>query len=174
MYQTLRQMARRELDSRRNPNRGANRGANRGEWALDPTEIVHECYLKLSQAVDLAGLDRVGFIALAARVIRHTLVDQARTRGAIKRGGGVARVTLHEDAAISKEQDVDLLDLDEALAKLALLDERASRVVELRFFGGLTNEEAARVLEVSPRTVVDEWGMARAWLKRELSRGLQR
>jgi RNA polymerase sigma factor (TIGR02999 family) len=161
MYSTLRKLARRQ----------AQRGA--GPGALDPTEIVHECYLKLAQAIDGVGLDRVGFVALAAKVIRQTLVDQARAAGAMKRGGCAARITLHEDAMLSDDPLVDLLDLDEALRKLAVLDERQTRVIELRFFGGLTNEEVAAVLGISRRAVVEEWNMARAWLQREFLRGLR-
>jgi RNA polymerase sigma factor (TIGR02999 family) len=160
MYGSLRALADRQLRSARQ------------EAALDPTELVHECYLKLSQAVDSAGIDRVGFIALAARVIRNTLVDQARTRGAVKRGGGLSRITLHEEAIVSDAQSVDLLDLDGALTRLGELDERQARIVELRFFGGLTADEVAAVMGVSRRTITEEWGMARVWLKRELSRGL--
>lgn len=160
VYGTLRALAGRQLRNDRN------------RIVLDPTELVHECYLKLADAVDDAGLDRPRFVALASKVIRQVLVDQARARGAQKRGGAWGRVTLHEDAAVDPNATLDVLDLDGALARLAELDPRQSQVVELRFFGGLTNVEAAAVLEISPRTANDEWAMARAWLKRELSRGL--
>jgi RNA polymerase sigma factor (TIGR02999 family) len=151
----------------------ADRAVGRGKGlTFDATDIVHECYIKLSQASEYQGLQRVEFVALAAAVIRNELVDRARRRGAKKRGGDRARITLHEEAAQDDAPAVDLLDLDAALGKLKTLDERQARIVELRFFGGLTNEEAAEILGLKPRTVADEWTMARAWLKRELSRGL--
>jgi len=158
MYSTLHQLADRAL------------GRGRGQ-TLDATDLVHECYIKLSRASEYQGLQRVEFIALAATVIRNELVDRARRRTAKKRGGDLVRVTLHDEAAVGDVPSVDLLDLDEAIQKLAQLDARQARIVELRFFGGLTNEEAAEILELKPRLVADEWTMARAWLKRELSRG---
>jgi RNA polymerase sigma factor (TIGR02999 family) len=159
MYATLREIAERAL------------GRGRG-LTLDATELVHECYIKLSRVSEYEGLPRHEFVALAATVIRNELVDRARRRGAKKRGGDRDRVTLHEASAGGPDASVDLLDLDAALDKLRALDERQARIVELRFFGGLSNEEAAEVLAVKPRLVADEWTMARAWLRRELSRGL--
>jgi RNA polymerase sigma factor (TIGR02999 family) len=159
MYATLREIAERAL------------GRGRG-LTLDATELVHECYIKLSRVSEYEGLPRHEFVALAAAVIRNELVDRVRRRGAKKRGGDRDRVTLHEASAGGPEASVDLLDLDAALDKLRALDERQARIVELRFFGGLSNEEAAEVLAVKPRLVADEWTLARAWLKRELSRGL--
>ncbi len=151
----------------------ADRALGRGKAVtLDATDLVHECYLKLARAAEYRGLDRVGFVSLAARVIRNELVDRARRRGAQKRGGGLARITLDDEVSIGDGPAVDLLDLEEALQRLAALDEQQARIVELRFFGGLTNEEAAQILELKPRTVADEWTMARAWLKRELSKGM--
>ncbi|NOT30597.1 MAG: sigma-70 family RNA polymerase sigma factor [Planctomycetes bacterium] len=159
MYTTLREIAERAL------------GRGKG-LTCDATDLVHECYIKLSQVSAYQGLPRVEFVALAATVIRNELVDRARRRSAKKRGGDLARVTLHDQAAMGQDAPLDLLDLDEALKKLATLDPRQARIVELRFFGGLSNEEAAEILAVKPRLVADEWAMARAWLKRELSRGL--
>jgi RNA polymerase sigma factor (TIGR02999 family) len=159
MYSTLRELADKTL------------GRGKG-LTIDATDLVHECYIKLSRATEYQGLERVEFVALAATVIRNELVDRARRRGAKKRGGDRDRITLHEEAALDESPPVDLLDLDSALEKLKQLDERQARIVELRFFGGLSNEEAAEILGVKPRLVADEWTMARAWLKRELSRGL--
>ena len=161
MYTTLRDLADRAM------------GRGRG-LTFDATDLVHECYIKLSRASEYQGLERVEFVALAAAVIRNELVDRARRRSAKKRGGDRHRVTLHDEAAIGEGPEVDLLDLDEALQKLQGLDERQARIVELRFFGGLSNEEAAEIIGVKPRVVADEWTMARVWLKRELSRGLAR
>lgn len=159
MYTTLRELADRAL------------GRGKG-LSFDATDLVHECYIKLSRVEQYQGLERVEFVALAATVIRNELVDRARRRSAKKRGGDLGRVTLHDDAVMGEGAPVDLLDLDEALQKLHGLDERQARIVELRYFGGLSNEEAAAVLGVKPRLVGDEWAMARVWLKRELSRGL--
>lgn len=159
MYSTLRALADRAM------------GRGRG-LTFEATDLVHECYIKLSRASEYEGLQRVEFVALAATVIRNELVDRARRRSAKKRGGDRDRVTLHDEAAIGDGPPIDLLDLDDALTKLHGLDPRQARIVELRFFGGLSNEEAAEILDVKPRLVADEWTMARAWLKRELSRGL--
>jgi RNA polymerase sigma factor (TIGR02999 family) len=159
MYSTLRELADRAL------------GRGKG-LTFDATDLVHECYIKLSKASEYRSLERVEFVALAATVIRNELVDRARRRSAKKRGGDLDRVTLHDEAAIGSGPPVDLLDLDSALQKLTRLDERQARIVELRFFGGLSNEEAAQILGVKPRLVADEWTMARAWLKRELSKGM--
>ena len=159
LYTTLRDLADRTI------------GRGRG-LTFDATDLVHECYIKLSRMSEYQGLQRVEFVALAATVIRNELVDRARRRGAKKRGGDRDRITLHEEAVMDDNPPLDLLDLDAALEKLRGLDERQARIVELRFFGGLSNEEAAAILNVKPRLVADEWTMARAWLKRELSRGL--
>jgi RNA polymerase sigma-70 factor, ECF subfamily len=159
LYTSLREIADRAI------------GQGRG-LTFDATDIVHECYIKLSQAREYQGLQRGEFVALAATVIRNELVDRARRRGAKKRGGDRDRITLRDEAAVGEIPPIDLLDLDAALEKLKVLDERQARIVELRFFGGLSNEEAAEILSLKPRLVADEWTMARVWLKRELSRGL--
>ncbi len=140
-----------------------------GRRLLDPTELVHESYLRLARSRALGRLRRTEFLALASHAIRNVLVDHARGQEALKRGGRMKRVTL-DGHVLAPEDGVDLLHLDEALTKLARLDERQSRVVELRFFGGLTADETAQVLGVSRRTVNGDWAMAQAWLHRELSR----
>ena len=143
--------------------------AGAGRHLISPTDLVHECYVKLARARALGNLRPTEFIALASRAIRNVLVDRAREDGALKRGGRQKRVTL-AGQNLALDEEVDLLQLDVALQKLSLLGERQSRVVELRFFGGLTHAEIARLLRCSPRTVNSEWAMARAWLHRELGR----
>lgn len=135
---------------------------------LQATALVHEAYLRLVKQEDVEWQNRAHFFALAAQAIRRILVDHARGRGRAKRGGDRERVTLDEDVALTSDRDVDLIELDAALEKLARLHERQARIVELRFFGGLTLREAAEVLGVSPRTIDGDWSMARAWLRREL------
>jgi len=156
LYATLRSIAKRSLGNGRVPQ------------PVSPTDLVHDCYLRLMRVEALGNLGLTDFTALAARAIRNVLVDRAREVAALKRGGHYRRVTL-DASRLSLEQDVGLLDLDIALQKLALLDERQSRVVELRFFGGLSYEEIAHVLGCSARTVTKEWAMAKAWLHRELT-----
>ncbi len=135
---------------------------------LSPTALIHEAYLKLVDREGGRWKDRTHFLAVAATAMRQILVDHARGREAVKRGGGRQRITLDESAMPSAERDVDLLALDEALARLAGLDERKARVVELRFFAGLTVQETAAALGVSSVTVKRDWSMARAWIDREL------
>lgn len=135
---------------------------------LQATALVHEAYLRLVKQEDVEWQNRAHFFALAAQAIRRILVDHARGRGRAKRGGDRERVTLDGDVALTSDRDVDLIELDAALEKLARLHERQARIVELRFFGGLTLREAAEVLGVSPRTIDGDWSMARAWLRREL------
>jgi RNA polymerase sigma factor (TIGR02999 family) len=140
---------------------------------LQPTALVHEAYIKL---VDLTRVDwqgRTHFFAVGARVMRNLLIDHARGRGRAKRGGNLQRVTLVGNVQPFGGADLDLdrlLVVDEALQRLAELDERQARVVELRFFGGLTVPEVSHFLGVSQRTVEGDWTHARAWLLRELSR----
>ena len=143
-------------------------GRERPGHTLQPTALVHEAYLKLAGGLDDRPRSRAQFLALAAHAVRQVLVDHARARGARKRGGDVARVTLMDGMAETGGVPVDLLDLDAALGRLADLSPRQARVVELRFFGGLTDDEAADVLDVSARTVRNDWTVARAWLWREL------
>ncbi len=136
---------------------------------LQPTALVNEAYLKLAGQQGLSFADRAGFFGLAAKVMRQLLVDQARARGAGKRGGGAVRVTLDEGIVSAPSRDVDLEDLDTALGELARLDERQARIIELRFFAGLGIEETAATLALSAATIKREWATARAWLYRRLS-----
>jgi RNA polymerase sigma-70 factor (ECF subfamily) len=136
---------------------------------LDPTALVHEAYLKLvdQDRVDWKG--RTHFFAVGAKMMRRILVDHARTKHRLKRGGGMRRVSLTDDMRVSKNNDEDVLAIEQALEKLAKQDPRQAQIVELRFYGGLTVEEVAEVLGVSKRTVESEWTMLKAWLRRELS-----
>ncbi len=145
----------------------------RGERAghtLDTTALVHEAYLRLVPEDEASWRDRAHFFAVASRVIRHVLIDYARQRKTAKRDGGV-RVPLREDMAPSDPVGVDFVALDEALERLAEHDERLVRIVECRFFGGMTIEETASVLDVSPRTVDRGWARARTYLYRDLAAG---
>lgn len=137
---------------------------------LQPTALVHEAFLKLVDRDAVEYADRGHFLAVAATAMRQILIDHARTRGAAKRGGDRRRVAL-EDAPVNGAgaDQLDLLALDEALTRLAALDGRQARVVELRFFGGLSVKETGEALGVSPRTVELDWRMAKAWLSRALS-----
>jgi RNA polymerase sigma-70 factor (ECF subfamily) len=143
----------------------------RPHHSLQPTALVHEAYLRLVDAQHVNWQNRAHFLAMAARVMRRILVDFARSRKYQKRGGDAPRVSL-ENVLVSTERSQDLVALDEALDALAELHARKSRVVELRFFGGLTVEETAAVLEVSAQTVMRDWKLARAWLRRELGSAL--
>ncbi len=138
------------------------------DHTLEPTALVHEAYLKLAEGSPGRWADRTHFLAVAATAMRQILVDHARGRAAQKRGGGCDRITLDESAVGTSERDVDLLALDEALIRLAEQDERKARVIELRFFAGLTIEETAQALGVSPITVNRDWWLARAWIQRAL------
>jgi len=135
---------------------------------LQTTALVHEAYLKLVEQKHASWENRVQFFAAAAQVMRHILVDYARSRRAFKRGGDHCRLSLDEAVISSEEKDPDLLTLNEALNSLAAIDLQQSRVVELRVFGGLTVEETAEALGVSPRTVKREWSMAKAWLHKQM------
>jgi RNA polymerase sigma factor (TIGR02999 family) len=136
--------------------------------SLQATALVNEAYLRLVDANDVAWHDRAHFLAVAARVMRRILVDHARTRRAHKRGGGAAQVTFDEALVVVNEPREDFVALDDALEALAAFDARKSRVIELRFFGGLSVEETASVLKVSPATVMGDWRLAKAWLQREM------
>lgn len=143
------------------------RGERPGQ--LQATELVHEAYMRLLKDEDLSFQNRAHFLGIAARSMRQILVEHARARDAEKRGGDRRRVTLQEGIAAGLPREVDLLALDEALERLASLHPDHARIVELRFFGGLTNEEAAAAMGVSPATVKRGWAVARAWLFRELT-----
>lgn len=143
----------------------------RSGHTLQPTALVHEAFVRLVDQTGIVWQDRAHFFGIAARTMRQVLVDHARKRHAARRGGGWQRVTL-DDAVPPTDADAShVIDLHEALERFAALDARAARVAELKVFGGLTNEEVGHVLEVSPRTVVSDWSMARMWLGRELSGG---
>ena len=145
----------------------------RGRASLQTTDLVHEAWLRLGneRGLDLGNRDH--FAALAAQAIRRILVDHARARQAVKRAAPGARVSLHDslDAPAPARETLDLLALDEELVRFAGLHARAARVVELRFFGGLSEPETARALELSERTVAGDWAFARAWLARALRGG---
>lgn len=145
----------------------------RPDHTLQPTALVHEAYLKLLHQTGAMWRDPKHFRALAATAMRQILVDHARRHRAAKRGGDAQRITLEEALTPSAGHDVQLLALDEALDRLNALDKRQGRVVELRFFGGLTNEEVAEVLGVSRATVANDWTVARAWLSREIDQDEQ-
>jgi RNA polymerase sigma factor (TIGR02999 family) len=137
---------------------------------LQSTALVHEAYLRLIGNSSIQWKDRVHFFAVAARLMRNILIDHARMKRAKKRGGDSLTLLLDEDVAGTKQRELDLIALDDALKRLAALDERQSRVVELRFFAGLSIEETSRALEISPATVKREWATARLWLLREMNR----
>jgi len=145
--------------------------AERHGHSLQPTALVHEAYLRFAVQKDVQWQNRAHFLGCAAQLMRHILVDSARARLAAKRGGGVVKVTLDGEIEVADECGFDLVALDDALSSLAKLDERQARVVELRYFGGLSIEETAEVLGVSPATVSNDWALARTWLRRELRRG---
>ena len=142
--------------------------AERAEHSLQATALVNEAYVRLVDARRVRWQDRAHFLAMSARLMRRVLVDHARARRSRKRGGGAEKVTLVDAMAGSDERPHDVIALDDALTVLAGFDERKSRVVELRFFGGLSVAETAQALSVSVETVMRDWKFARAWLLREL------
>ncbi len=157
VYEELRKMARQYMQSQRS------------DHTLQPTALIHEMYVKLAGAHEQSWKNRAHFFGVAATAMRHILVDYVRRRGYEKHGGKLARVELDESIIVSTERAAGLIELDEALKKLAALDERKGRVVELKYFGGLDNEEIAEVLKVTTKTVTRDWHFARTWLLRELS-----
>jgi RNA polymerase sigma-70 factor (ECF subfamily) len=142
-------------------------GERRGH-SLDATALVNEAYLRLLDVQHVDWQDRAHFLAMSARLMRRILVDVARSKGYQKRGGGAVRVTFDNALAVTDEPGRDLVALDDALEALVKMDERKARVIELRFFGGLSVKETAAVLAVSVDTVMRDWKLARAWLLREL------
>src|SRR5215208_5564776 len=136
---------------------------------LQTTALVNELYLRLIDHKHMRWQNRAHFFAVAAQAMRRILIDHARARGATKRGGEAVRVSLDEAATLAAERSAELIALDEALDELAVFDERKSRVVELRYFGGLSVEETAHVLGVSAVTVLREWRAAKLWLLRSMS-----
>lgn len=157
VHQELRRLARLQM-----------RG-ERDNHTLQTTALVNEAFLRLVDLRRVQWQDRTHFLALSARLMRRILVDHARSRNYQKRGGGASNVTLDETLLASSERSADLVALDDALADLARVDARKSQVVELRFFGGLSVEETAEALKVSPETVIRDWRLAKVWLLRELS-----
>jgi len=162
VYNELRRLAQRYMRNER-PNH-----------TLQPTALVHEAYLRLVGQRAVSWQGRAHFFGVAAQLMRRVLVDHARAQHAEKRGGNESRVELDEALAPSKEKTVELLALDEALNRLAKRDPRQARIVEMRFFGGLSEEETARVLDVSTRTVKRDWTVARAWLYNQVAAGRHR
>ena len=142
----------------------------RRDHTLQSAALVHEAYLRLIGVSPPRWESRTHFFAIAAQIMRQVLVDYARRRGAAKRGGGAATLSLEDATLPSRRSEVDIVALDDALKALATLDPRQSRVVELRFFGGLSLQEIAAALDIAPATVQRDWTTARAWLHRELSK----
>ncbi len=138
---------------------------------LQPTALVHEAFVRITGRTGIQFKDRAHFFAVCATVMRSILADYARKRAALKRGGDRKRVSLSGIETPSGTDEIDILALDEALGRLAALSDRQARIVEYRFFSGMTVEEVARVMDVSVSTVESDWRMARAWLSAELSRG---
>jgi RNA polymerase sigma factor (TIGR02999 family) len=137
---------------------------------LQTTALINELYLRLSDLQLIDWQNRAHFFALCARQMRRVLTDQARARQSHKRGGGARQFSLDVAPMVAQEPSADLVAVDDALNRLAKVDERKSQVVEMRFFGGLSVEETAEVLKVSPETVMRDWKLAKAWLLRELSK----
>lgn len=158
VYRTLRRIARYHLKNEHPGN------------TLQATDLVHEAYLELIDINNVDWQHRAHFYAVSAQVMRHILLDRARRRVAAKRGGHAERVDLDEMPDLSGERANELIALEDALDALAAIDARKARVVELRFYGGLSVEESATVLEVSPETVMRDWKFARSWLQAEMSR----
>jgi RNA polymerase sigma-70 factor (ECF subfamily) len=137
---------------------------------LQSTALVNEAYMRLVDWKKVSWQNRAHFLGISALLMRRILVDFARSRNSLKRGGAMRAVSLEEAAVIAEERDADFVALDDALTSLAAIDPRKSKLVELRFFGGLSVEETAEVLAISTRTVKREWSLAQAWLHREISR----
>jgi RNA polymerase sigma factor (TIGR02999 family) len=159
VHQELRRLARRYMYG------------ERAGHTLQTTALVNEAYLRLVNCSHVNWQNRAHFFAISAQLMRRILVDSARARGYQKRGGGVPKITLDEALMGLPEKGQDLIELDDALKELAGVDPRKSKVVELRFFGGLSVEETAEVLKVSPDTVLRDWRLSKAWLKCEMSKG---
>ena len=157
VYDELRRLARRYM-----------RGQNSGH-TLQTTALVNEAYLRLIDSSRVRWQDRAHFFAISAQLMRRVLVDFARAKNSLKRGGEQIQITLDEQIEAPFEKETNLVALDEALQNLAKLSQRQSQIVELRYFGGLSEEEIAATLEISTRTVRRDWSLARAWLYRELN-----
>ena len=159
VYRQLHQVARRYM------------AGERSGHTLQTTALVNEVYLRLVDCGRVNWQDRAHFFAMSAQLMRRILIDFARSRDYLKRGGAIPHISLEEAPSVCEEPDVNLVALDDALKALAAVDERKSKVVELKFFGGLNVEETAEVLRVSSDTVMRDWKLAKIWLWRELSRG---
>jgi RNA polymerase sigma factor (TIGR02999 family) len=144
--------------------------AGRQHQTLQSTALVHEAYMRLAGQSSLRAENRAHFLAIAARLMREILVDHARSRGSAKRGASCVTLSFDEAVALPRKPEIDLVALDDALNQLNAMDPRQSQIIDLRFFGGLTIEDASQVLGVSPATVKREWSIARMWLQRELRR----
>jgi len=158
VHEELRRLARRQM------------AGERPGHTLQPTALVNEAYLRLVNLKQMQWQNRAHFFAMGARLMRRILVDFARSRGYQKRGGGAQQVSFTEALEVAEGQPTDVVALNDALEALAVVDERASRVVELRYFGGLSVEETAEVLKVSRETVKRDWTFAKMWLLRHLSK----
>ena len=161
VYDELRRIARRCLAGQRN------------DHTLQPTALVHEAYLRLIRRDSVAWHDRIHFFAMAAQMMRQILVDLARKQAAAKRGGNAVTLVVDEASAVSKQTNLDLLALDDAMKRLASLDPRQCQIVELRFFGGLSIEETAEIVKISPATTKREWATARLWLHHVMNSGAE-
>jgi RNA polymerase sigma factor (TIGR02999 family) len=161
VYPELRRMARRYMKNEHQGN------------TLQTTALVHEAYLRLVDVTKVEWRQRAQFFAMAAQIMRRILVDAARARGTLKRGGNAVKVNLDETALLSSAPDRSILAPDEALTAFSQVAPRQAKVVELRYFGGLTEEEIVAALNISPRTVERDWDLAKAWLLRELSHKIE-
>jgi RNA polymerase sigma factor (TIGR02999 family) len=161
IYRDLRQRAHRYM------------GRERAGHTLQTSALINEAYLRLAGGSPVAWESRSHFFAIAARMMRRILVDHARTRRSLKRGGEARPVSLDEEYLLAGQPTRDLVTLDDALEALSTVDARKGRVVELRFFGGLSVEETAQVLKVSPQTVLRDWKLAKVWLLREMKRATE-
>ena len=157
VYEELHRLARRYMSRERKGH------------TLQTTALINEAYVRLVDQRNVHWANRSHFFAISAQIMRRILIDHARRHAYAKRGGGAQQVSLEEAAVVARDQSVELMRLDEALKSLAEMDPRRSQVVELRYFGGLNNEEIAGVLKVSENTVTRDWNMARAWLYQQLS-----
>ena len=162
VYDELRRIARKKLSQERG-----------GDHTLQPTALVHEAYLRLVSRKPVTWQGRTHFFALAAQMMRQILVDHARMQNAAKRGGGTYTVLLDEAKDVAKDANLNLIRLDDAMKRLASLDARQCQIVELRFFGGLSIEETAQLVDISPATAKREWATARVWLHRALEEGVE-
>jgi RNA polymerase sigma-70 factor (ECF subfamily) len=161
VYSELRRLAKRYM------------GRERQDHTLQTSALINEAYLRLVDQQSVEWKDRTHFFAVSAQIMRHILVDHARKYQSRKRGAGAQKIPLENTILANKQRAVELVTLDEALNDLAAMDWRQSQIVELRFFGGLTVEETAEVLQISPITVMREWRLAKAWLHNTMTRGYQ-